>query len=230
MDALEVTAAGEAVVTADFELNVGPQLYVMINGIEFQGGLDFVFKAGAEFVASVDTGCASGGASMSFGLLTDFYSPVLDIRAGAEAACLSAVGVSEVNQVINVVQDITYDSYGTACAVEHLDHCDSRFNLCEEAAEFVGDVMDNFIDSNFALNPIFACAELFSVSLDLSTGFTVNGEKCNEKAELTDVVCPTEAHAYSGKTAPCSSSSDAFKVSTTLPMVASALVVLLYNM
>jgi len=204
LDEVDVTVEGGVTVAGDFELNFGPQLFVVINGVQFQGGLDFVFKAGLEFTASADTGCASGGASMAFGLLLNFYSPPFDLEAGAKAACTATVGAAQ--EVIDIVQDITYDKYGTACAVQYLDYCDDRFDLCEEAAGFVGDLMGPLGD--FATSDIFLCEELASVSIDLSSGFNVNGETCNEVAEVAAVTCFEEARPFSGKSCPCSGSSE----------------------
>jgi len=216
IDNVDVTIAGGATVSAEFELSFGPQLFVIVNGVQFQGGLDFVFKAGLEFTAEADTesgGCVSGGAAMSFGLLLDFYSPPFDLAAGAEAACTATVGAAQ--EVIDIAQDIQYDKYGTACAVQHLDYCDERFDLCSEAAEFVADVMGPLGD--FATSPIFLCKELVDITIDLSSAFSVNGGTCGDHGfGVTAVTCFDEARPFSGKACSCGNGEGACGVDSTI--------------
>jgi len=198
LDHVDFTVDGEASVKADFNMNVSPQLYVLINGIEFQGGIDFVFAAGAEFKADTESGCASGGATMSFGMLMDFYSPPFDIYEGTKAACTSIIGMAQAQELFDTVQDVQSNAYGTHCAVQYLGACDDRFDLCDEAATFTSDLMSNMVGSTMAISDIYVCNELFSVSLELSSGIMVNGDSCEETAELSAVICPEEHHAYSG--------------------------------
>lgn len=206
LDHVEFDVDGEATVAADFSINVSPQLYVVINGIEFQGGIDFVFAAAAEFTANLNSGCASGGASMSFGMLMGFYSPPFGVYSGTKAACSSIVGMAQVQEALDVIQEIQDDSYGTHCAIQYLDACDDHFDICDEAAAFMEDLMSNMVGSKMATSDIYLCHELVSVSLEISGGIMINGGSCDETgAPDTAVKCPEEHRAYSGLDDHCDS-------------------------
>jgi len=198
-------------VAADFSINVSPQLFVVVNGVKFQGGIDFVFAAAAEFTASWGSGCASGGASMSFGMLMDFYSPPFDIKSGTKAACNSIVGMAQLQEALDIVQDIQDDAYGTHCAIQYLDACDENFNICDETAELVEDLMSDLVGSEMATSDIYLCRELLTVPLfKISGGIMINGGSCDETgAPDTTIQCPAEHHAFSDSEELCESDNHA---------------------
>lgn len=199
LDHVEFDVDAGVRVAADFSINVSPQLFVVINGVEFQGGIDFVFAAAAEFTANLASGCASGGASMSFGMLMGFYSPPFSVYSGTQAACNSIVGMAQLQDALDIVQEIQDDSHGTHCAIQYLDACDENFNICDEAAEFMEDLMSDLVGSKMATSDIYLCHELLTVSLEISGGIMINGGSCAETgAPDTAIQCPAEHHAYSG--------------------------------
>jgi len=211
LDHVDFNVAANARVAADFSINVSPQLFVVINGVKFQGGIDFVFAAAAEFTAGSDSGCGSGGASMSFGMLMDFYSPPFDIKSGTKAACNSIVGMAQLQDALDIVQDIQDDAYGTHCAIQYLNACDENFNICDEAAELMEDLMSDLVGSKMATSDIYLCHELLSVPLlKVSGGIMINGGSCDETgAPDTAIQCPAEHHAFSDSDELCESDNHA---------------------
>mmetsp|Transcript_14199 Transcript_14199/g.21444 ORF Transcript_14199/g.21444 Transcript_14199/m.21444 type:complete len:612 (+) Transcript_14199:131-1966(+) len=186
----------EGSVDVEATLSLGPQFYIDINGIKLYGGVDFVFKTAAELVATAGSGCASGGAAVSFGAVMHFYSPPFSLSTGVEALCQTIFG--HVQEVINTVQDVTENAYGTHCQV-YMDPCDSDFDLCGLAASAILDEMSGIRYASVATSAIEVSEVLFSASL--SQAFTVNGATCS--GSLTDSIEEGGDHAYNDNSCYC---------------------------
>lgn len=204
---MTLDVAADAYVHADLEAHIGPQLYIDVNGIRVYGGVDLAFRAMGELTANAVTGCASGAAGISYGVMVNFYSPPFSLETGIEAVCKSVFG--RVADVVDVVIDDVENAYGTQCQL-YMDACDARFDLCKRAAEDIVDVMDKWIGSQMELDGYYVCDVVFE--WDTAIVAEVNGADCgpddmywyidcadhNEAAANSDggIDCPSTLSAY----------------------------------
>lgn len=214
-NAVDITTVGSSEISADFQLRFGPQLYISVNGIKIQGGVDFVFQALAKLTANGEKGCATGSAGLKFGMFMSFQTPPFDLKAGTKAACESIIG--DVLELVDTVNEITATRYGEHCQLK-MNPCEEEFDLCDEIGTYMGDMMKGITGSDIQINGMDVCTKLFSV--ETAFALNVNGEKCSDEKVEFEMICDGP-QAMTDEAGGCAAEADsnAFKISITAELI-----------
>jgi len=177
---ISITTGANSDIESSFELKIGPQVYVSINGIEVYGAVDLSFLTKSSFQTGDDGSCISGASGLGMAMNIHFGSPPFSIGDGANAICQLAIGDARADGAGS--SDITEDEYGTHCQILYMDVDDEEFGVCDAVGDFVDDLMSGLAGKTLQTKAIKLCAELFQIEAEFPA--YVNGGVCNSQEDL----------------------------------------------